>query len=606
MSDSRSGLLDLMLGVHTRRYSRRQVLERGLALGLSTPVIMGLLAACGGDDDDDDDESSSDTTEEQSASTETEAESEATETTEESDEAGTAAGTEGDTGTGEARNESDNRVFTTTLPGGAPDLDPHSAYDERASMVFFGTYEMLLRLKDESTFEYEPMLAKEWEANDDLTEFTFRIDEGITFHDGSICDAQAIKDSFVRFHSMGLGPVDVFARFVDDPEAQIEVVDPTTIVFTMNQPEPLFLAAMASQYGPFVVSSQAVEENKTDDDPWAHEWLVLNMVGTGPYTPTEIKPNEQFVLDRYDDYHGAEHFFDRIIIRVVDEPQVRRQLLEGGEADGDVQPAITDREDLKNNPDLQVVDYDSTSCSWELLNYALLNKEVRQALCYAYPYQTIIDDIYQGYGKIQGPIPDTVVGYDPDIPLYSQDLDKAKELLDSGGFDYSQEIEYLYQTGDDIASAQLFQSSLAEIGVTLKLREIDPSGMNSLLFGDQPAEERPHIISWGWWPDYNDSYNQLYPNFHSESFGSAGSNALGYSNADVDELLDQAANAATQEELTELTSQIVQILMWDDPAAIFYVQNIRSTALSADIRGFVPNGIYIATYNFHKMWREAV
>lgn len=596
-----------MLGARLGRYTRRQILERGLALGLSTPIIMGLLAACGGDDDDDDNSDSqaavdADVTEEPQESS---SDSTATEAEEEQTEAAPDAETEPAAGSSEERNPSDNRVFTTSLPGGAPDLDPHSAYDERASMVFFGTYEMLLRLKGESTFDYQPMLASEWESNEELTEFTFKIDEGITFQDGTTCDAQAIKDSFVRFASLGLGPVNVFTRFVADPEKQIEVVDPTTVTFTMAKPEPLFLAAMASQYGPFVVSPTAVEEHKTEDDPWAHEWLVQNMVGAGPYLPTEVMPNDRFVLDRYPDYHGVEHFFDQIVIRVVDEPQTRRQLLEGGEVDGDVNPAITDRAALKENPEIQVVDYDSTSCSWELLNYALLSKEERLALCWAYPYQQVIEDIMQGYGKKQGPIPDTVVGFDPDIELFSQDLDKAKQLFDQAGFDYSQEIEYLYQTGDDIATAQLFQSSLAEIGVTLTLREIDPSGMNSLLFGDQPAEERPHIISWGWWPDYNDSYNQLYPNFHSESFGSAGSNALGYSNAKVDELLDKAGNATSQDELTELTSQIVQILIWEDPAAIFYVQNTRSTALRADIRGFIPNAIYIATYNFHEMWREA-
>src|SRR5690606_22302019 len=161
------------------------------------------------------------------------------------------------------------------------------------------TYEMLLRLKGESTFEYEPMLAHSWEANDDLTEFTFEIAEGITFHDGSPCDAEAVVTSFQRFHEMGRGPVDVIRRFIEDP-LQIETVDSTSIKFTCSKPEPLCLRAMASSCGPLVFSPAGIEENKTDADPFAHEWFARTMVGTGPYMATEIEPQERFVLDRYE------------------------------------------------------------------------------------------------------------------------------------------------------------------------------------------------------------------------------------------------------------------------------------------------------------------
>ena len=97
----------------------------------------------------------------------------------------------------------------------------------------------------------------------------------------------------------------------------------------------------------------------------------------------------------------------------------------------------------------------------------------------------------------------------------------------------------------------------------------------------------------------------LFPNFHPESAGSAGSNSMFYGNEEVGRLLDQARDAATEEELIDATGQILQIMIWDDPAAVFYAQVTRATMLSPDIRGFTPNGIYIASYNYHEMWREA-
>lgn len=589
-------ILELMLRARTGSLTRRQVLHRGLALGLSSPVIMGLLAACGGDDDGGD-----------SPTATTSAPAEPTPTRVPVGVATATPAPEATPTTAASRNESDNKVFTMAFTGGTPDVDPQSAYDNQASSLFLATYEMLLRLKGESTFEYEPMLAYEWESNDDLTEFTFRIREGIKFHDDTDCDAQAIVDSLTRFHEMGRGPVDVIKRFVPDP-SQMTAEDATTVKFTLTKPEPLFLAAMASEYGPLIVSPAAMEEHKTDADPYAHEWFAQNMVGTGPYKATEIEAQERVVLDRFDAYqHGPHHFFDRIIARVVPEDVTRRQLIETGDIDALAVLPSDDVIALRSNPDVTVVEYETTQCNWVRLNYARLSAEARQGLCYAFPYDDVINEVLQGFAKKQGPIADTVIGFDPSIPLYDTDLEKAAELLESGGVNPGDELEYIYSDGDTSTEqiAQLFQASLAQIGHNLRLVKVDRSAFVDMAYGDAPPEERAHLMSSGWWPDYNDSYNQLFPNFHPDSAGSAGSNSMFYGNEEVGALLDQAKDAETEEELVEATGKILQIMMWDDPAAIFYAQITRSQIVRSDIKGFIPNGIYIASWNYHEMWREA-
>lgn len=589
--------LDLLMQVKHGSLTRRDVLHRGLALGLSSSLIVSLLAACGGDDDDDDDDGGEDSGG---------AEATASNTPVPVGRATATPAAEEPTPTpGDERNLSDNRTFTMVFTGGVPDVDPQSAYDNQASSMFLAVYEMLLRLKGPSTFEYEPMLAVAWEANADLTEFTFTLREGVLFHDGTACDAQAVKDSLTRFHQMGRGPVDVIARFIQDPATQMEVVDDVTLKFIMSKPEPLFLAAMASEYGPLIVSPAAVEENKTEEDEWAHEWFAQNMVGTGPYIPTEIESQERFVMERFPDFNGPEHFFDQIIARVVQEGVTRRQLLEAGEVDAVAVLPADDIIALRSVDGINVVSYDTTQCTWVRLNYVRLNRDMREALCWAFPYVDVIDQVLQGLAKKQGPIADTVVGFDPEIELYSTDLDRARELFDAGGYD-GEELEYMLAEGDadDAAVAELFQASLAEIDVNLTITRVDRSALIDMAYGDAPPEERPHMMDAGWWPDYNDSYNQLFPNFHPDSAGSAGSNSMFYGNEEVGDLLDQARDAETEQELIDLTSQILQIMIRDDPAAVFYAQNTRATMLRSDILGFVPNGIYIASYNFHEMWRE--
>ncbi|MCX7623912.1 MAG: ABC transporter substrate-binding protein, partial [Thermomicrobium sp.] len=193
--------LGLLLAARSGRLTRRQILSRGLALGLSAPAIMALLAACG--------------------------RGEPTPTA-----APATTPQPGQTPTGQRR-ESANREFVALFFGGVPDLDPQSAYDNQASALFLACYEMLIRLKGESTFDYEPMLAREWSHNEDFTEFTFKLAPNAVFHDGSPCDADAVKRSFTRFLKMGRGPVNVISRFVEDPDQQIQVIDPTTIKFVM-------------------------------------------------------------------------------------------------------------------------------------------------------------------------------------------------------------------------------------------------------------------------------------------------------------------------------------------------------------------------------------
>ncbi len=589
--------LDLLTQARLGQLTRRDVLHRALALSLSSSLIVSLLAACGDDDDDDDDDDGEDSGGAEATASNTPVPV--------GRETATTAAEEPTPTSGDERNLSDNRTFTMAFTGGVPDVDPQSAYDNQASSMFLAVYEMLLRLKGASTFEYEPMLAVAWESNADLTEFTFTLREGVMFHDGTVCDAQAVKDSLTRFHQMARGPVDVIGRFIDDPATKMEVVDDVTLKFIMSKPEPLFLAAMASEYGPLIVSPAAVEEHKTDEDEWAHEWFSQNMVGTGPYIPVEIEAQERFVLERFADFNGPEHYFDQIIARVVQEGVTRRQLLEAAEVDAVAVLPADDIIALRSVDGVDVVSYDTTQCSWIRLNYARLDRDMREALCWAFPYDDVIEQVLQGLAKKQGPIADTVVGFDPEIELYETDLERARELFDASGYD-GEELEYILSEGnaDDDAIAQLFQASLAEIDVNLAITRVDRSALIDMAYGDAPPEERPHMMSSGWWPDYNDSYNQLFPNFHPDSAGSNGSNSMFYGNTDVGDLLDRARDAETEEELVDLTSQILQIMILDDPAAVFYAQITRSTMLRSDIRGFTPNGIYIASYNFHEMWRE--
>jgi peptide/nickel transport system substrate-binding protein len=95
---------------------------------------------------------------------------------------------------------------TLTIPASPNDFDPHSQYDYNSVVAVRGMYEGLLALKGSATDAYEGLIAESWETNDDQSVWTFHLREGVTFHDGSPCDAAAVVASYQRLLTMQKGP----------------------------------------------------------------------------------------------------------------------------------------------------------------------------------------------------------------------------------------------------------------------------------------------------------------------------------------------------------------------------------------------------------------
>ena len=327
----------------TGRMSRRQILETGLRLGLASPVIISLIEA--------------------------------------GPKTASAAPTVPSSfRTGCATQEESSGTLTILWTSGTEDIDPHYTYSELASAVALLVYEMLLILKGDSTDEFEPMLAESWEVSEDQSTYTFKLYPDVMFHDGTPANAQAVKDSYTRWIELEGSPVNVITRFCDSPD-KMEVVDETTLRFNLGSPQPLFLAAMASSYGPMVISPTALAENATDDDPYAHEWAKAFAVGSGPYI---LESNS---VSEGSPWRGSmtttEAGKATTSTRSFSRGPGRRdpaQLLERGEADAAASNLTIDAlEALRSNPAVQVIEYPTTAVTWDIMNAPrLLTKEVRQ------------------------------------------------------------------------------------------------------------------------------------------------------------------------------------------------------------------------------------
>ncbi|HEU5430817.1 MAG TPA: ABC transporter substrate-binding protein [Thermomicrobiales bacterium] len=505
----------------------------------------------------------------------------------------------------------DPKTFLVGTASSASDIDPHSAYDGRSEMVIYGAYEQFMRLKADTTDQYIPLLAESWEANADKSVWTFHLRQGATFHDGSPCDAAAVKASFERLLKLQLGPFNVVARFVSGP-AKIATPDPATIVFDLGSPQPMFEAAMAAPYGPYIVNAKLAKTHEVNGD-WGHAWMQTNAdgMGTGPYRIAQFEPEQQATLEKYDGYWGGWDgaHFERIVIRVVPEEATLRQLIEQGQIDivDNLTPEATDA--LAKNPDLRVDRAYTTSDGYVIMTVAgaLASVEARQAMAWAFPYDEVIQGVYKGYAKKgSGPLAELCRGYDPQTFVYATDLAKAKDLLAKAGAASGTTLSMMLIGSDEASKqmAQVFAANLQQLGLALDIQAVDQSTFIATAYGDAAAADRPSMFPWFWQPDYNDGWNHLWPQVACDAAFGKGSNAGVYCNAKADALLAQAKSAADPVAYQKALSELQNLISRDDPAGIYYVQIQWTTILRRDIAGFFTNPVATGLYDFYRMSRS--
>ena len=252
--------------------------------------------------------------------------------------------------------------------------------------------------------------------------------------------------------------------------------------------------------------------------------------GTGPYIVTEADPATGRHLERYEDYWGGwegDHF-DRVIVRVVEEPATMRQLVEAGEVDimDRFNVRFEDVEALHKTPTLVVDIQDSTEVEYWAMAVAgpLATPEARKAMVLAFPYQDVIDGVYLGLAT-QTPtvVAPPVRGFAEDGSCYDDRSRAGAGVAGPGRGRRGDRADGDAQHGRRPRRlAQLFQANLAEIGITLTIEQVDSPTFTGIFYGDAPAEERPNFMRWGWWPDYNDAWNDLYPTTQLRRLGQQG------------------------------------------------------------------------------------
>jgi peptide/nickel transport system substrate-binding protein len=420
--------------------------------------------------------------------------------------------------------------------------------------------------------------------------------------------ADDVKYSIGRSVAAQLGGSYMMGRFLTakDPFSQIKVVDPYTIQFNVGRSYPIFPAAIAQDYNSLILDSVAVKKHATSKDPYAHDYVSSNDVGTGPYTIQNWQHGTQITLSRFAGYWAgwSGKHFSKVIITTVPDPATRRQLVERGEATITMDLTPQDVAALRSNRAVRVTSPYATEILYVAMvqHGPLASPLARQALSYAVPYDAAIHGLYKDLARrAYGPIPAAVFGYDPNMFHYQTDLGKARDLLKKAGVASGTTLTYAYDAGISIEQqiGQLLQASFSQIGINVKLQGLSTAGFGNVAYGPDAAK-KPNMLAYSWWPDYNDPYDQADTLVDSKQAPPNGNNIGNYHNSKADAALAQMDSPDTAQVLR--ASKVLQdITGRQDPPCLWISEPQQTVVMNAKLQGYIANPVELRTYYFYTM-----
>ncbi len=482
-------------------------------------------------------------------------------------------------------------------------LDIATEYEAAAMAVNRVVYERLVKYSANGT-DIEPELATSWTISTDGLQYTFKLREGVKFHDGTPFNSAAVKASFERVLAINQGPAWMFSM-IDS----INCPDDTTVTFVLKQPFSAFLAVLANIWGTGIISPDAVAKNTVDGDN-ATAYMQDHMIGTGPYKLVEWVHGDHITLERNTDYWGGwpekdGKIIDRVVIKFITEPATQRLQLEKGDIDIAMNISVDDLDAVSKEEGLTLVEQPSLMGTYIRFNTAKAptdNVKFREAIRYAIDYDGIINNILKGHAvEMQGPAAIGLPGHDDSLPVFKQDMAKAKQLLAESGVATPVTLQYVYETGqeDRRMVGELIQSNLAELGINVEIQTMPWESIWGLVSAEDKTQT-PDLVANGWWPDYADVQDYLYPMYYTTQAPPNSLNIGFYSNAEVDALLDKAMSE-TDETIRNDEYRKAQQLIVADVASIDLYQKTMTIMMSNRVTGFVYNPIYTEAFNIYDM-----
>jgi oligopeptide transport system substrate-binding protein len=482
-----------------------------------------------------------------------------------------------------------DEALVLALDSGPITLDPAIAQENQSTQYIGQVFGGLVALDPD--LNVVPNLAT-WQVSEDGLTYTFTIDDGATFHDGSSVDAADVVFSWERAADPDIAShtvrtymgdiVGVGEKLAGTAESisGLEIIDDRTLSVTIDSPKSYFISKLTH-----TVASVVERENVTaGGGSW---WL--EPVGTGPFKVAEWIPDVAMHMQRHDGYHGTLAQVPNVIFRF--HAGVPLLMLEDDEIDAETisiaefrvlqaeESPLLDQVTTRPLLSVHAVGFNASMAPFDDVN-------VRRAFQLALDRQVIVEETLDGVGVLaQGFLPPDLPGYDADIAEIQFTPAAAQAALASSTYGSADALPEITFTAPRIGPAlvQMIQMWQENLGVSV--------GVNIVPAGSYYYELESRVqglFEYGWIADYPDPHNFLDVLFHSE----ADNNVSGFGSAEVDDLLTRARVETDPDERTRLYRSAERIIvanaagipLWFDQARVLAKDYVEGFAIDAQGR----------------------
>ena len=448
-------------------------------------------------------------------------------------------------------------------------LDPHQTVAAGTREVLFNIFEGLV--KPNSDGEMIPAVAEKYELSEDGTTYTFTLRDGVKFHNGQTVTAEDVVYSINRCAAVPEGQekplVAAFSAI-----RSVEALDEKTVTVTIAQRDLEFISYMTAAIIPAGYADQATAP-----------------VGTGPFKFVSRTPQENFVMERFEDYWGTPAWLDKVTYKICENADALVMNLNGTSID--LCAHLTSAQAAQLNSNFKVLEGTMNLVQAIYLNNQAKpfdNQLVRQALCYAIDRQGIMDMVADGHGTAVGSsiYPAFTKYFLPElVDKYPHNVEKAKELLTQAGypdgFDMTISVPNNYQPHID--TAEVVAEQLREAGINVTIQPVEWSTWLDTIYNGRQFQATVVGVDAA-----NMTARAMLERFTSDY----AKNFINYNNPAYDALFQQAINAADEATQTDLYKQMETMLA--DTAANVYIQDLSDlVAMRQDLGGLKFYPIYV-------------
>ena len=466
--------------------------------------------------------------------------------------------------------------ITVTYKDDVATLDPAIGYDWQNWSMIKSLYDGLMDYEPGTT-ELRPGLAESYDISEDGKVFTFKLREGVKFHNGRVMTADDVKYSLDRVtnpatQSPGAGffgsieGYDAVSSGEVTELSGVKVLDEQTVEITLSRPDATFLHVMGLNFAS-VVAKEAVEAAGADFGKTA--------MGTGAFKLADWTIGQKLVFEKNQDYwREGLPYLDSVTFEVGQEPIVALLRLQNGEVDvpGDGIPPAKFQEAM-GDPEqaARVIEGGQLHTGYITLNVKMApfdNVDVRKAVNMAINKERITQVINGRAVPATQPLPPSMPGYTEGYEGYPYDPEAAKALLAEAGFSDGFETElFVMNTDPNPRIAQAIQQDLSKIGVKATIQSLAQA---SVIAAGGEADQAPMIWSGGmaWIADFPDASNFYGPILGCDGAVQGGWNWSWYCNADADAMAvkaDSMTDPAMVDERLKMWSDVYMAVMEDAP-----------------------------------------